>query len=152
MGTTVPFEVIDTFAGHPPDDPTGSDDPVHVAGLFGDTSFDEVREYLARFPQVTVHKGAFAHVAPTLRHPAYGFVHLDVDLYKPTLEGLDYFAERLEVGGVIVLDDYGAKKCPGVRQAAEEFLVGREQFQSWHAHTEQLVLVKTGPTVSPRSI
>jgi hypothetical protein len=90
-----------------------------------------------------VRKGAFADVAPELSHSTYGFVHLDVDLYQPTKAGLEYFGPRMAVGGVIVLDDYGARKCPGIHRAAEEFLEAGAGFQPWHANTEQLVLVRT---------
>lgn len=144
LDSTVPVEVIDTFEGHRDADVTGADHPIHRPGHFGDTSFDDVRRYLALLPALTVRKGALAEVAPSLPHPEYGFVHLDVDLYEPIRLGLEYFAPRLRVGGVIVLDDYGARKCPGVREAAEEFLSNASGFQGWNPHTEQLVLVRTG--------
>jgi hypothetical protein len=138
-----PIEAIDTFEGHPSDDASPVDHPIHAAGHFSDTSFAEVCEYVARFANVTVRKGRFAEVAPALPHGRYGFVHLDVDLYKPTKAALEYFSPRLAVGGVVVLDDYGANKCPGVRTVAEEFLSDRRDFHSWHRHTQQLVLVRT---------
>jgi Macrocin-O-methyltransferase (TylF) len=137
-----PIEAIDTFKGHPNNDPSSADHPIHVAGHFSDTSFTEVCEYLARFPNLTLRRGRFAEVAPQLPHQRYGFVHVDIDLYKPTTAALKYFGPRLAVGGVIVLDDYGADKCPGVRKAADEFLRDRRDFQSWHPYTEQLVLVR----------
>jgi O-methyltransferase len=143
QGASVPVEVIDTFEGHTSSDPTAHDHPIHTPGHFGDTSFEDVREYLSRFSALTVRKGAFADISPQLNHPTYGFIHLDVDLYQPTRAGLEYFGPRMAVGGVIVLDDYGARKCPGIQRAAEEFLGGRADFQPWHANTEQLILVRT---------
>ena len=140
----VPFEVIDTFEGHPSADVTDADHLIHRPGHFDTTSFEDVRDYLSPFADVTVRKGAFSEVAPALPHPTYGLVHLDVDLYKPTKAGLEYFGSRLAGGGVIVLDDYGAKKCPGVQQAASEFLSTESGFQSWNPHTEQLVIVRIG--------
>ena len=72
-------------------------------------------------------------------------VHLDADLYESTKDCLAYFAPRIPPGGVIVLDDYDAPNCPGVRLAAEEFLAADESsWQTWHPHTEQLVLIRIG--------
>ena len=51
----------------------------------------------------------------------YGFVHLDMDLFAPTLQALRYFASRLERGGVILLHDYFCSDLPGIKQAVDEF-------------------------------
>jgi hypothetical protein len=67
---------------------------------------------------------------------------MDVDVYNPLLESLQFFGQRLAVGGVLVLDDYGARKCPGVRKAAETFTAEHDSFQAWHPFTEQLLLIK----------
>jgi len=52
----------------------------------------------------------------------YAFVHLDVDLYEPTLTSLQYFFPLLSPGGVIVCDDYGASEFPGASSAFDHFL------------------------------
>ena len=45
--------------------------------------------------------------------------------------------------GVIVLDDYDSPTCPGVREAAEEFLDANEDaFHVWQPLTKQLLLVR----------
>lgn len=49
----------------------------------------------------------------------FALVHIDVDLYQPTLAGLTYFYPRLSIGGFIVIHDYNA--WPGVRKAVDEF-------------------------------
>jgi hypothetical protein len=50
------------------------------------------------------------------------FVHLDVDLYQPTMDGLEFFYSRLKKGGVIVVDDYGYTQFPGAKKSVDEFL------------------------------
>jgi predicted O-methyltransferase YrrM len=139
------FHVIDTFAGHPPGKLSEHDADAHKRDdKFKNTSAADVQEYLRDHPGVVVHEGEFAAVAPELPDAAYSFVHVDVDIYEPAAECLRYFAPRLARGGVIVLDDYGAPTCPGIRRAADELLDAGSEFQGWHGHTEQLVLVKTG--------
>jgi O-methyltransferase len=145
LGKHVELHVIDTFTGHPEAALSDFDAPVHIPGLFGDTSVDEVRAYLAGEPGAHVHVGAIADVCPELPDVTYGFAHLDVDLYQPMLTALRFFGPRLPVGGVLVLDDYDARKCPGVRAAAELYLSETAaRFHSLSPHTEQLVLSRVG--------
>lgn len=51
----------------------------------------------------------------------FRLVHVDVDLYQPTRDSLEFFYPRLVEGGVIVMDDYGFLTCPGAKRAADEF-------------------------------
>jgi hypothetical protein len=142
LGHELPLDAVDTFEGHPPDAITEGDHEYHGAGRFGEADFDRVRDYLSEFALVTVHKGEFAAVAPTLTHERYGLAHLDMDLYQPTREALAFCASRMPAGAVVVVDDYGSPKCPGIRQAVAEFLAAEPGFQRWHPHTEQAVLVR----------
>jgi len=48
----------------------------------------------------------------------YKFVHIDVDLYHPTKDSLEYFWPRMALGGIIVTDDYN---WPGAKKAFEDF-------------------------------
>ena len=52
------------------------------------------------------------------------FVNLDMDLYRPTLEGLRFFGERMVRGGCILVHDYFSH-YRGVGQAVTEYLEGR---------------------------
>jgi predicted O-methyltransferase YrrM len=142
LGHEVPFEVIDTFRGHPEGKLSEHDSAVHGdPAKFTETSYESVAEYLAGFERLTVHEGEFSAVAPGLPEQRYRLVHVDVDLYEPARECLRYFGARLVPGGIVVLDDYGAPACPGIRRAAEEYLAGNG-FQAWDPMTRQLVLVK----------
>lgn len=136
------LDVVDTFAGHAPGDPGASDESIHDVGHFGDTSAAEVSAYLATYPGVRVHEGTLAEVSPRLERPQYGLIHLDMDLHQPTIDGLRFFHERIPRGGMVILDDYGARKCPGVRQAADEFLHDHPDYAAWDPLSEQLVLTR----------
>ena len=101
-----------------------------------------MKAYLDRFPGVTVHKGEFSETAPHLESKTYGLVHVDTDLYFGTLRALEYFRDRLDPDGVIVVDDYGALKCPGVRKAVAAFLNDVPDFAAWQLPSEQVLLTK----------
>lgn len=68
-------------------------------------------------------------------------VHIDVDLYQPTRDSLEFFYPRLVKGGVIVMDDYGFKTCPGATRAAEE-LAATQGIGILHLATGQGVITK----------
>lgn len=141
LGHEVPIEVIDTFEGHPQDRLSEHDSEVHKdPSLFTDTSYEDVAAYLSPWERATVHKGEFSSVAPHLPDQRYRLVHVDVDLYEPTLACLRYFGPRLVPGGVIVLDDFGSPGCPGVDRAAAEYLAADDSFRTWNPRVKQLVL------------
>ncbi len=143
IGQPAVVEVIDTFEGHPQDKLSEHDSQTHKdPSLFTDTTYEDVVRYLAPFESVTVHKGEFSTVAPRLPDQQYRLVHVDVDLYEPTLDCLRYFGPRLVPGGVIVVDDFGSPGCPGVDRAAKEWFDANQGFGSWSPRTKQLVIVK----------
>lgn len=49
------------------------------------------------------------------------FANLDMDLYKPTLEGLRFFYPRMVKGGIIVVHDFFGAGYKGVNAATKEF-------------------------------
>ena len=48
-------------------------------------------------------------------------LHLDVDLYEPTLCALKYLYPLVVSGGVVILDEYGQEKFAGESQAFDEY-------------------------------
>jgi O-methyltransferase len=140
-GGEVPMHVFDTFEGHPAEAIT-EHDPFQSVGRFGGTAYDRVREYLSPFTQLRIHKGDVLLALPHLEESAYRLVHIDTDLYQPTVACLDYFGARMSPGGVIVIDDYASRKCPGVPKAVSEYLGRTGGFQTWDVRTEQLMLIK----------
>jgi hypothetical protein len=140
-GSEPELHVVDTFEGHVAED-ISAFEPAHEAGRFGEASFDDVRAYLSAYSGVQVHRGRFPEGAEEYLPDRLGLVHLDVDLYTPTAASLALLADRVTPGGVVVVDDFGALKTPGILKAVEEFLAGDPPFQSWDVDTEQVVLVR----------
>jgi len=52
----------------------------------------------------------------------FALVHIDVDLYEPTRDSLQFFYPRLLPGGAIQIDDYNFANWPGATVAVNEFL------------------------------
>lgn len=68
------------------------------------------------------YKGWVPSRFPEVEKLTFAFVHIDVDLYQPTKDTLEFFYPRLNAGGIIVCDDYGFVSCPGATSACNEFL------------------------------
>jgi O-methyltransferase len=76
---------------------------------------------LADFEFCTLVKGWIPQCFEPAVDQTFRLVHIDLDLYQPTLDSLDFFYPRTGAGAVFVFDDYGHLTCPGVRQAVDEF-------------------------------
>lgn len=143
LGYTNRLHVIDTFEGFPDDfDPK---DGQQLAGAFGETSFEDVCQYLSPWPKTQVHKGRIEGFGDLISSETFSLVHLDVDLYGATKAGLAMFLPQMVVGGAILVDDYGHKTCPGVKLAVDEFCLSTPSVFRMHLLTAQCLLVKCAP-------
>lgn len=107
------------------------------AGAFA-AALPEVRAALAEFPQIEFHAGWIPQSFAGQPERRYRFVHVDVDLYAPTLACLQYFYPRLQPSALLVSDDFG---WPGARRAIEEFCRDQRVALEVNRH-EQAVLRK----------
>lgn len=116
------LHLFDTFAGFENKDLAAErqKDERYRSDNFSNTSLDMVKAYINGNENVHFHVGHFPGSASGLEEPVFAFVHLDADLYKPTLAALGYFYPRLSPGGVIIIHDYN-HTWPGIRQAIQEF-------------------------------
>lgn len=142
------FHLIDSFAGFA--QPRRDDFiPVRLepgkaamAPLFGAggaaVPLEHVAKVLRRYPDISFHKGFIPGVFSDLPEKQWAFVHIDVDLYEPTLASLEYFYPRMKKGGIILCDDYGSRVFPGARKA-------------WGAYCEAIgipfIVLETGQSV-----
>jgi hypothetical protein len=81
-----------------------------------------VRKNLRHFQRVSLYKGWIPSRFDDVRGRRFSFLHIDVDLYEPTLDSMTFFYPRINRGGIVVCDDYGFNTCPGVTKAIDEFL------------------------------
>lgn len=81
-------------------------------------SLDLVSKNLAEFSDATLFKGWIPSRFSEVKSKNFKFIHIDVDLYQPTLDSLEFFYPRLVAGGTIVCDDYN---WSGQEQAVKEY-------------------------------
>ncbi len=117
--------LFDSFEGLPtPDKTRDSMDE----GTFRSTSEDSVRKLLE--PESTAVEVRFGWIPKTfygLDDQQVAMVHVDVDLYRGTLDCCEHFYPRLVPGGVMVFDDYGFSGTRGTRLAVEEFFADKPE-------------------------
>lgn len=138
------FYVCDTFEGHTVVDPA-LDGHHEVGHQFGKTSAEKVAAYLGAYENVRVLKGDIQETSATLAaERAFGFLHIDVDVYPITKFCLEFFGPRMVRGGVMIVDDYGLVTCEGAKVAVDEFVRANRHFRTLHMLTAQAVLVRVG--------
>lgn len=116
--------LFDTFSGFDQRDMPGESTGAYECcrqGTFRDTS---ARYVMSRMPfpgNVIIREGFFPETTSGLEDVTYSLVSLDPDLYRPALEGLEYFIPRISSGGAVILHDYDNQHFPGIKKAVDEY-------------------------------
>lgn len=80
---------------------------------------------IPRFKRVELVRGDVRDTIPAYikNNPGLriALLHLDLDLYEPTLTALKYLYPLVVVGGVVLLDEYGMDGFPGESAAFDEY-------------------------------
>jgi len=140
------FYLIDSFEGLseilPQDKPTEANTYQHKRGDLK-AIFENVKDLFSNFKNVKILKGWIPQVFSSIdSSEKYCFVHLDVDLYQPTTDSLDYFFDKVISGGIIITDDYSSEFFPGTRKAWNDFVKNRNIKDSIGLPSGQAVIIK----------
>jgi hypothetical protein len=117
------FDMFDTF----PEEGLGVD---HFWNHSHDVRFEEVRDKLAEFDNVTLVRGDFTKTLPQSEAKRLALGYIDCDSYRATRWLLDTLlgepaGVELSAGGVLACEDYGHPALLGNRAAVHEGLEGR---------------------------
>ena len=115
------LHLFDTFEGLPKVEEI---DKKFSKGEFS-ASLEEVKSNLRNCKNVYFYKGLFPNTVIPVQDKKFSFVHLDVDIYKSTLDCLDFFYPRMVKAGIIISHDYFLGG--GVRKAFEEFFENKPE-------------------------
>ena len=141
LGRDVEFHIFDTFEGHPGVINSSELDANHKEGLFSDTSFETVKQYLDKF-KVLIHKGEVSKNLNLVETTQFFFAHIDTDLFFSTKVCIEFFFPRMITGGVIVIDDYGTSTCPGVKKVVDEYMRKNNNAFGFYPMTGQFIIIK----------
>ena len=117
------LHLFDTFTGLPEEMFTPIDSIDRVSRKYMQpnmyrASLESVKERLKKYNKIRFYKGLIPDTFKGLKRKKYCFIHIDVDLYKSTLEALKYFLPRRVKGGIIMIHNYN--EFIGVRQAISD--------------------------------
>jgi len=92
------------------------EDTVYRGGEHSDTSDKIVADLLmkASATNFQILKGIFPDDFPGIIIDKIKLCHIDVDTYLSAKDVFDYVWPRMQVGGVVIFDDYGFWTCEGV--------------------------------------
>ena len=80
---------------------------------------------IPRFKRVELVKGDACRTIPDYvqRNPGLriSLLHLDMDIYEPTMAALKYLYPLVVPGGIVLLDEYGMDGFPGESKAFDEY-------------------------------
>lgn len=80
-----------------------------------------IKKKMATPDNVIFRIGNFPDTIKEESEKKFALVSLDMDLYRPTRDGLSFFYERLSNGGFIFMHDYNTPNHSGIRKAVVEF-------------------------------
>jgi O-methyltransferase len=117
------FYLFDTFEGFSKKDlaQEKQSDDRFTTEMFADTSMDKVQRYIGEHVNIRYKPGFFPETTAGLETEKFALVHVDADLYAPTIEALKFFYPRLSNGGVIIVHDYN-HNWDGIPKAIHEFM------------------------------
>jgi predicted O-methyltransferase YrrM len=101
-------------------------------------AFNNLKLFENRFE---LYKGWIPEKFHKVENKNFSMIHIDVDLYQPTLDSIEFFWDKLNVGGVLVCDDYGFETCPGAKKAMDDFF-SKKNMSVIHLPTGQGVVFK----------
>ena len=142
------LHLFDTFGDHGGMPQTLSEvDPNHKKGDFGDSRLDEVKRVFEGEPRVNFYPGFFPATATPVMGREFSFVHLDMDIYQSTLDGLAFFWPRMVTGGILASHDYSFISNSGVKKAFDEFFGNQPipRIRLWDTHVAVVKPTKTVP-------
>jgi O-methyltransferase len=131
------IHLFDTFSGMPTPDPKRD---IHREGDFGDTSIEQVKDFLRDWDNVYFHKGLFPKTAKPIKNDTFSLVHIDVDIYKSVMDCYTFFYPRMESGGIMISDDYGCLTCPGAKSAVDEFFSNKPEKPCYLPSGQNIVI------------
>ena len=123
-GMTAPAAVDRDYRGAPAESLLNEAGGDRTQQIWAYAGLDEVRRNMAStgYPDANIRyvQGRVEDTLPAQAPDAIALLRLDTDWYESTLHELRTLWDRLAVGGILIVDDYG--QWQGARQAVDEFL------------------------------
>jgi len=136
---------FDSFVGM--DEPTAEDGSQYPKGKFDIGGPDQFIRLMTEAGVPRESYRVWAGYVPGCFEPApqalrFSLAILDLDHYRPTVEGLAWLAPRINDGGLLALDDFVPSHDALATRAIREFLATDKRFEKIAFFNQQLILRK----------
>lgn len=81
---------------------------------------EEVKRNLSDYKDIEYYEGDIFRTKSLVKRKKFKFIHIDLDIYSPLQNILDFFYDRLLKGGVMIISNHDDAH-PGVIKAVKEF-------------------------------
>jgi len=114
------------------------------AGDYAYLSIEQTRENLREYrDDVVFNRGYIPDSFATSENPeSIAWMHIDLNSALPTEAALNYFYDRLEIGGVVLLDDYGWLAYTDTKRVVDKFFKNKKDAELLHLPTGQAIVFK----------
>lgn len=143
----ITFHIFDSFEGLSSSSSKDGDfffrkDKNRVEQQFSSDEFFVKNNVLKKFNFVKCYKGWIPNRFKEVKNKKFSFVHIDLGLYKPTLEALKFFYPRLVKGGIIVSNVYNSSVFSGETRAWNEYFKNKNNNFFFKHALNQCFLIK----------
>jgi len=118
----------------------------HKNGEFNEVNLDDVKKFLSEFDNIEWCIGVFPDTFINMNiKDIFSFIHSDTDTYFGTVNTLKYFTPLLNIGGVILFDDYEWKNCLGIKKGIDDFFStydDKDKYEQIRLNDYQLVVLR----------
>ena len=100
-----------------------------------------VRKILKNYKFTKIYPGWIPEKFYLLKNKKFSLIHIDLCLYKPTLESLNFFYPRLVKGGILISNVYNSNIFKGETKAFDQFFkYNKYSFMYKHAFNTAFVI------------
>jgi hypothetical protein len=135
--------VCDTFEGFGNLPVDANLDKIFSREHFIDANFETVKAaFDKKNRNVTLLKGYFPASASAANENIQGvsFAHIDADIYRSTIDTLEFLLPRFIARSIILFDDY-LRRADGVIKAVEEFQMAHREWKSFPIYPGQGLMI-----------
>lgn len=117
------FYLFDTYEGIPTFQMSESEKLVrsHENDNYYEPCFDIAQQNFCAFPHVHLIKGVVPESLNSVDIQSLSYLHIDMNIVYPEIEAIKFFWDKITIGGIVLLDDYGWAHYSDQQKAMDEF-------------------------------
>lgn len=119
------FFLFDTYSGIPEDQIGPQEGHAREQNLAYRDCFETARRNFSPFPSAILVRGKVPQTLPSQHIDKVCYLMLDMNIAAPECAALNYFWEKMVIGGIVLFDDYGWLGYDAQKNAHDAFAASR---------------------------